>query len=615
MSYSKCGLCLKNLEVINPTTGIRYIRCEDWKQCPFFCREDSVHEYQQCLRDYVIPNYKVCEGGQSLYCRHMDVATLKVSRSQKNPLRPYFTCRRSKEMCRYFQWGDEMPFIDESQRLSPLYLPEEKKPIISVSIFNPDSITSVDKKIAQDLTLDDRIEVSASRDAFITLKDHKPDFVNNPTCRLINPTKSEIGIISKQILDNINKEIIKVTKVNQWRSTSNVIDWFKAIPSKSQHAFITFDVCDFYPSISEQLLTKALDYASKFTHITPQDRHIITHAKKSLLYHQNTPWEKRNSNNLFDVTMGSYDGAETCELVGLYMLSLITPKFKGQVGLYRDDGLAVCKATPKQIEKIKQEVCDIFKSNGLKITIEANKKTINFLDVTLDLTSGSYEPFMKPNNKIIYVHRHSNHPPALLKNIPENINKRLTSISSNQKVFDEAIPPYQKALDESGYNHKLTYNPQPKRNRNRQRKIVWYNPPWDANVKTNLGRKFLNIIDRCFPNGHPLHKIFNKHTLKLSYSCMPNMKSIISSHNKAVLSDYHQSQTTQTCNKECNCRKKDQCPLDGKCLSQNVVYQATVTTQTSSESYVGLASNFKDRYRNHTASFRHESKRNETELS
>ena len=127
---------------------------------------------------------------------------------------------------------------------------------------NPDLITSADKKIAQDLTLDDRIEVSASRDAFITLKDHKPDFANNPTCRLINPTKSEFGIISKHILDNINKEMIKVTKANLWRSTSNVIDWFKAIPNKFQHAFIyiTFDVCDFYPSISEQLLTKALDY-------------------------------------------------------------------------------------------------------------------------------------------------------------------------------------------------------------------------------------------------------------------------------------------------------------------------------------------------------------------
>ena len=262
----------------------------------------------------------------------------------------------------------------------------------------------------------------------------------------------------------------------------------------------------------------------------------------------------------------------------------------------------------------KQEVSEIFKSNGLKITIEANKKTINFLDVTLNLTCGSFKPYMKPNNKIPYVHRQSNHPPALLKNIPENINKRLTSISFNQNVFDKAIPPYQKAIDESGYKHKLAYNPQPRHNRNRQRKIVWYNPPWNANVKTNLGRKFLNIIDRCFPNEHPLHKIFNKHTLKLSYSCMPNMKSIISSHNKAVLSDYHQSQT-ETNNKKCNCRKKDQCPLDGKCLIQNGVYQATVTTQTSSESYVGLATNFKDRYRNHTASFRHESRRNETELS
>ena len=170
---------------------------------------------------------------------------------------------------------------------------------------------------------------------------------------------------------------------------------------------------------------------------------------------------------------------------------------------------------------------------------------------------------MKPNNKILYVHRQSNHPPALLKNIPENINKRLTSISSSQKVFDEAIPPYQKALDESGYKHKLTYNPQPKRKRNRQRKIIWYNPRWNANVKTNLGRKFLNFIDRCLPNGHPLHKIFNKHTLKLSYSCMPNMKSIISSHNKALLSDYQRSQT-QTSDKDCNCRKKRSMPAGRK---------------------------------------------------
>ena len=65
------------------------------------------------------------------------------------------------------------------------------------------------------------------------VKDHKPDLINNPTCRLINPTKSKIRIISKHILDNINKEIIKVTKANLWRSTSNVIEWFQAVPNKS----------------------------------------------------------------------------------------------------------------------------------------------------------------------------------------------------------------------------------------------------------------------------------------------------------------------------------------------------------------------------------------------
>ena len=56
---------------------------------------------------------------------------------------------------------------------------------------------------------------------------------------------------------------------------------------------------------------------------------------------------------MFDVTMGSYDGAETCELIGLYMLSLIKPILNDKVGLYRDDGLIACNATPKQIDSVK----------------------------------------------------------------------------------------------------------------------------------------------------------------------------------------------------------------------------------------------------------------------
>ena len=55
-----------------------------------------------------------------------------------------------------------------------------------------------------------------------------------------------------------------------------------------------------------------------------------------------------------------------------------------------------------------------------------------------------------------------------------------------------------------------------------------YNPPWDDKVKTNLGSKFLLIVDKCFPKDHPLNKIFNRHILKLSYSCTPNTKAVIS---------------------------------------------------------------------------------------
>ena len=301
------------------------------------------------------------------------------------------------------------------------------------------------------------------------------------------------------------------------------------------------------------------------------------------------------------------------------MLSLIAPKFKDEVGLYRDDGIAVCKATPREIEKTKQEVSNVFKSNGLKITIEANKKIVNFLDVTFNLSSGSYKPYMKPNNKLLYVHQLSNHPPALLKNIPLNINKRLTNISSSEQVFNEASAPYQQALEESGYDYKLKFDPQAKRatrkSKARKRKITWYNPPWDNNVKTNLGRKFLLIVDKCFPKNHPLNNIFNRHTLKLSYSCMPNMKAVISSHNKIMLAQNSATAAPSQQPRTCNCRNKPQCPLKGSCMQENVVYQATVDKETTTENYVGLASNFKERYRNHQTSFRHPNKRNETELS
>jgi len=97
---------------------------------------------------------------------------------------------------------------------------------------------------------------------------------------------------------------------------------------------------------------------------------------------------------------------------------------------------------------------------------------------------------------------------------------------------------------------------------------------------------------------------------------MSNIKQLIDGHNKAILKNTKTAQPRQDEGKKCNCRKKEECPLDGECLVSEFVYQATVNTQDTKEIYIGLTANqSKARYRNHQMSFRHERRRNETELS
>ena len=398
------------------------------------------------------------------------------------------------------------------------------------------------KAIAKKLHLDDRINTTAKREAFITLKDHKPNFVNNPTCRLINPAKAEIGQISKQLLDRINTRLANILQLNQWKNTKAVLSWFNNIQHKDMYSFIAFDVVEFYPSISIELLSEALQFASEYDTITDNERHIILQAKSSLLYSYGEPWGKKTSSNLFDVTMGSYDGAESCELVGAYLLYKIKEKFGGicDFGLYRDDGLGISRASPRQTELIKKDLCGIFSSYGLKITIEANKKVVNFLDVTLNLSDGKYMAYTKPGNIPLYVNRKSNHPPRIIENIPKSINKRLSEISIDENSFNQSAPLYQKALDDSGYHHRLAFTPSLTQSlnstrRNRHRNIIWYNPPFSKNVATNVGRTFLKILDEEFPENHVFHKIFNRNTVKISYSCMPNLKQKIEGRNKSIL--------------------------------------------------------------------------------
>ena len=76
--------------------------------------------------------------------------------------------------------------------------------------------------------------------------------------------------------------------------------------------------------------------------------------------------------------------------------------------------------------------------------------------------------------------------------------------------------------------------------------MLWYNPPYCSNININLGKEFLRLVDKHFPDNHYYRKIFNRKTLKISYSCMNNVKSIIQSHNNFILSKYNEITTQNT---------------------------------------------------------------------
>ena len=126
-----------------------------------------------------------------------------------------------------------------------------------------------------------------------------------------------------------------------WKSTPAVTDRFTRAQRKQQCTFVLFNIVDFYPSISKEFLKRALQFKSQHTTISQQYRDIILHARKSMLFGQGKEWIKKGT-DLFDVTMGYFDGAEVCELVGAFALSTLSEKLsRGDVGLYKDDGLGV----------------------------------------------------------------------------------------------------------------------------------------------------------------------------------------------------------------------------------------------------------------------------------
>ena len=199
--------------------------------------------------------------------------------------------------------------------------------------------------------------------------------------------------------------------------------------------------------------------------------------------------------------------------------------------------LSVEDANGPLISKIEKALHRIFKRNKLNISIEQKGHTINLLDVTLS-TDGSHKPYKKPNSTIKYVNKGSNHPPLITKNIPSSIQKRLNSISSCEREYIDAKDEYQRALTDAGYTHELAYDTEKNKSANKMKRkmgIVCFNPPYSKNVATNIGKEFFNLLRIHFPKQHPLHHLFNKNTVKLSYSCTINMDGIIKAHNAKIL--------------------------------------------------------------------------------
>ena len=127
------------------------------------------------------------------------------------------------------------------------------------------------KKIAQKSSIADQVEVTQETEAYVNIKDHKHEFPNKIPCHLTNPSKSNIGKISIAILDTINKNVVRSTEINQWKNTSNVLDWYANYTDKNKASFVQVDIENFYPSITSDLLYNSIQFAKEVTTVSDND--------------------------------------------------------------------------------------------------------------------------------------------------------------------------------------------------------------------------------------------------------------------------------------------------------------------------------------------------------
>ena len=225
----------------------------------------------------------------------------------------------------------------------------------------------------------------------------------------------------------------------------------------------------------------------------------------------------------------------------------------------------------------------------------------------MNLKNSTYHPYLKDNNKIIYVNTESNHPASIIKQLPKSIQLRLLHLLANEEIFKNSVTPCNEALTKAGYKHQMRYQQNTRQNTTtnkiRKKNIIWFNPPYSANVVTKAGKHFLSLLDKQFTPNNRFHKIFHRKTVKISYSCLPNRKTIINWHNHKITNPKNIIK-----DRTCNCVDKAKCTLSQNCLVNNIIYKA-ISTSTDphykEKIYFGIAeTTFKLWYSNHQRSFK-----------
>ena len=127
------------------------------------------------------------------------------------------------------------------------------------------------KSLTEEIGISEKVECLTKSTAFITLKDHKGNFINNPKCRLINPAKPELGKVSKTIIEDINKTVRNQTKVKSMAQHIRCNKLVQEHPNKNECTFVQFDIEEFYPSISKKDLIKM--FKDKFENLKVENHH------------------------------------------------------------------------------------------------------------------------------------------------------------------------------------------------------------------------------------------------------------------------------------------------------------------------------------------------------